>query len=111
MTKRIKLPNDREGLTHKICVGKATLYVTVNCDEKGPRELFCKADEGTQPEADVIAGLASIALQGGPYEEVLERIVRFLRFRRSDPAGGPGQPLSVSDAIGRVLDEQGKEQP
>ncbi len=105
MTKRIKLPNDREGFTRKVCVGKATLYITINSDEKGPREVFAKADEGCQPESDVIAGLASIALQGGPYEEVRDRIIRFLRYRRSDPAGSIGQPLSISDAIGKVLEE------
>ncbi len=105
MTKRVKMPTDRSGLTHKIQVGKVTLYVTLNLDAEGKvREVFCKSDEGHQAESDGLAGLVSIALQGGPYAEVLDRVVKFLRFRRYPPHGGPGQAISISDAIGRVIE-------
>jgi hypothetical protein len=106
VSKRIKLPTDRlPGITVKQRVGVTTLYTTVNRDAEGKvRECFCKADEGNQAEADGLAGLVSIALQGGGYEEVFHRVVKFLRHRRYPPHGAPGGPVSISDALGRALE-------
>lgn len=100
----IAMPGTREGRTHKLKVGNVTLYVTVNRDEAGAiRELFCKADEGHNAEADGIALMASLALRHGCPPDV---VVRHLRFRRYPPHGGPGQPCSISDAIGKAIESE-----
>lgn len=92
------LPTTRRGTTTKYKVGTLSLYVTVNGSP--PLEVFAKADNGHQAEADGIALMASLALRHGCPAEVVSR---HLRFRRYDPAGGPGQPCSISDAIGRAI--------
>lgn len=92
----------RGGTTTKYKVGVVSLYVTVNGSP--PLEVFAKADNGHQAEADGIALMASLALRHGCPAEV---VARHLRYRRYDPAGGPGQPCSISDAIGRAIGGDG----
>lgn len=105
---RHKLPTDRTGQVHKLKLGAASLYVVVNLDEnRNPRECFGYGDDGVKAELDGLCGLVSIALQ---HDTPLERIVRFLAFRRYPPHGGPGQPVSVSDALARVLREYIKQE-
>lgn len=99
----ITLPVTRRGgTTTKYKVGAVSLYVTIN--GAPPLEVFAKADNGHQAEADGIALMASLALRHGCPAEV---VARHLRFRRYDPAGGPGQPCSISDAIGRAIGGDG----
>jgi len=99
---RTKLPETRRGTTHKVRVGVCSLYLTANCGTDGTiMEVFGKADEGHQPEIDGLCILASLALQHGCPAAT---IGRHLRHRRYPPHGGPGQPCSLSDALGMVLD-------
>ena len=98
------MPTNRTGRTHKMPVGTVTLYVTVNRDADGVvREVFAKADEGHQPEADGLADLASIAMRHGAPAAV---VARHLRHRRYPPHGGPGQACSISDAIGLAIERE-----
>lgn len=96
---RKKLPATRKGNTTKYTVGGVTLYVTVN--GAPPAEVFCKADEGCQGQADALAEITSLALQHGCPADT---IVAHLRHRRYAPCGGPGQPCSISDALGRAIE-------
>ena len=100
---RTRLPATRQGKTTKYHVGKVTLYLTVNRTSNGqPLEVFGKADEGHQGEVDGLCILASLALQHGCPAGT---IARHLRHRRYPPEGIAGQPCSLSDAIGRVLEQ------
>lgn len=100
----MSMPTTRRGRTHKMQVGVVTLYITVNRDDSGNvREVFCKADEGHQAEADGLAELSSLLLQ---HDCPPEKLVRHLRFRRYEPHGFAGQPCSISDAIGRAIEEE-----
>jgi len=96
---RTKPPTTRSGTTTKYRVGPCTVYVTVN--GQPPLEVFAKADDGHQAEADGLAEMASLALQYGSPPEV---VAAHLRHRRYPPHGGPGQPCSISDAIGRAIE-------
>jgi len=103
---RKPLPSNRQGLTRKIAVGEVTLYITVNRDANGAvREVFTKADQGEQANADGIAELSSLLLQ---YGCPVAKLVEHLRFRRYEPSGCIGQPCSISDAIGMVLEDESK---
>ena len=99
-----KPPVTRKGRTHKVEVGACTLYVTVNRDAKGSIcEVFCKADEGQNGHADAICRQISLGLQG---RGDLETTIRHLRHDRTPPNGGPGQPASIYDALGVVLERE-----
>ena len=101
---RQRLPATRKGKTIKIQVGPCTLYITINRNADGAiREIFIKADQGEQPHADGLAELASLLLQ---YECPVKKLVQHLRYRRYPPAGCIGQPCSISDAIGMVLEDE-----
>jgi len=104
---RQRLPTTRiPGKTRKIQVGSCTLYITVNRDDDGSiREVFAKADEGQKPHADGLAELSSLLLQ---YECPVKTVVQHLRYRRYEPSGCIGQPCSISDAIGMVLEDEEK---
>ena len=103
---RQRLPRTRTGATTKYRIGPCTVYVTVNGTP--PLEVFAKADEGWQGWADVLCELASVALQSGTKPWL---VARHLRHHRIEPEGGPGQPCSVPDAIGRAIEarQQDKE--
>jgi len=101
------MPTNRTGRTHKTRVGPVTLYVTVNRDGEGKiREVFVKADEGNNAEADGLAIMASLAMRHGCPPET---VARHLRFRQYPPHGLPGQPCSISDAIGRVIEDEARQ--
>lgn len=107
MTVRQRLTPTRSGKTHKLVVGPVELYITVNHGDEGqPLEMFTKATEGYQAEADGLSILISLALQYGAPAAV---VAKHLRHRRYAPHGLPGQPCSISDALGRVLEAEGKE--
>lgn len=104
---KIQLPLNRNGKVHKIKIQNQdcdlSLFIVVNKDEEGNvREVFSYERTGHQGELDGLAGLSSIGLR---YGVPLKVIVRFLMWRRYEPVGGPGQPSSISDALGRVLNE------
>jgi hypothetical protein len=101
---RQQLESDRTGHTHKMKVGPVNLYITVNSDRAGRiLEVFSKADEGYNAEADGLSIMASLALQHGA---PVECVVRHLRHRRYPPHGFAGQPCSISDAIGQAVEKE-----
>ena len=107
---RNELPINRTGFTKTVHVGAIELKITVNRDEDGrPIKMFSKASGDKQGEVDGMCGVIGIALQGGTYDEVYARLVKFLKFRRYSPEGFAGQACSLSDALGRVLEEAKKE--
>lgn len=102
-TERTRPPVTRFGTTSKYMLGNLALYVTVNRDENGRIiEAFGKAGDGHQAELDGLCLLASLCLQHGT-DPLL--IARHLRYRRYPPHGGPGQPCSISDALGRAIED------
>ena len=104
---RMRLPHTRQGQTHKVMVGTVALYITVNVDDNGnPIEVFAKADEGHQADADGLAELSSVLLQYGCPVDV---VIKHLRYRKYPPQGTVGQPCSISDAIGRMLEQAERE--
>ena len=94
----------REGHTRKLTIGPVTAYITAN---KGPDgkliEVFAKADEGYQGQLDSLCIVISLALQHGTPAET---IIRHLRYRRYPPEGGPGQPVSLADALGLAMERE-----
>jgi len=69
-----------------------------HCDAE---EVFAKCDEGHQADADGLSEMASLALQYGCPASV---VAKHLRHRRYPPHGNPGQPCSISDAIGIAIE-------
>lgn len=111
VTIRQTLPNRRESVTQKIRVGgKRTVYLSTH-DARPPLELFVRvrgADVSAELTAlyDIVARLASVALQ---YGAPLETVGKLLRGVKVEPAGlVTGHPTmhfcsSLPDAIGQHL--------
>jgi len=98
------MPATRYGRTHKVMVGPCSVYVTANTDATGALgELLAKADEGNQGVADGLCDLASLAIQHGAAPAT---VARHLRHHRYPPEGFAGQPKSISDAIGLVIERE-----
>ncbi len=108
-TKRRKLPNERNSITHKFSVGGHEGYLTVGKYEDGaPGEIFIKmAKEGSTLSGimDAFALSVSIALQYGvPLRALVDKFVN----SRFEPSGYTGNreiryAKSVVDYIGRWL--------
>ena len=111
MSTRQILPNRRESVTQKIRVGgKRTVYLSTH-DARPPLELFVRV-RGTDVSAettalyDIVARLASVALQHGT---PLETIGKLLQGVKVEPGGiVTGHPTmhfcsSLPDAIGQHL--------
>ncbi|MGC2268114.1 MAG: hypothetical protein WA608_15075, partial [Candidatus Acidiferrales bacterium] len=108
-TKRRKLPNERDSITHKFSIGGHEGYLTVGkYDDGDPGEIFIKmAKEGSTLSGimDAFALSVSIALQYGvPLRALVDKFVN----SRFEPSGYTGNPniryaKSVVDYIGRWL--------
>jgi ribonucleoside-diphosphate reductase alpha chain len=108
-TRRKKLPNERDSITHKFSIGGHEGYLTVGKYEDGaPGEIFIKmAKEGSTLSGimDAFALSVSIALQYGvPLRALVDKFVN----SRFEPSGYTGNPniryaKSVVDYIGRWL--------
>jgi ribonucleoside-diphosphate reductase alpha chain len=108
-TRRRKLPNERDSVTHKFSVGGHEGYLTVGKYEDGtPGEIFIKmAKEGSTLSGimDAFALSTSIALQYGvPLKSLVDKFCN----SRFEPSGYTGNPQiryakSVVDYIGRWL--------
>ena len=110
-TERRELPARREQVTQKVRIGgKRTLYVSVHADEH-PGELFLRVKgrdctSETIALYDILARLASLALQ---YGTPLEKLADMLAHTKFEPCG----PVldhsrikfctSIPDFIGRHL--------
>jgi ribonucleoside-diphosphate reductase alpha chain len=108
-TKRRKLPNERDSITHKFSIGGHEGYLTVGKYKDGdPGEIFIKmAKEGSTLSGimDAFALSVSIALQ---YGVPLRALVDKFKNSRFEPSGYTGNPniryaKSVVDYIGRWL--------
>jgi len=96
------------GETREKVTGCGSLYVTINEDEFGPREVFAnmgKAGGCASASTEAIGRLISLAFR---YGVPPDKIVKQLRgIRCHVPHGfGPNQILSCPDAIGKALAEK-----
>ncbi len=93
------------GETREKVTGCGSLYVTVNEDDMGPREVFAnmgKAGGCASASTEAVGRLISLAFR---YGVPADKIVKQLRgIRCHEPHGfGPNQILSCPDAIGKAL--------
>jgi ribonucleoside-diphosphate reductase alpha chain len=93
------------GETREKVTGCGSLYVTVNEDDYGPREIFAnmgKAGGCASASTEAVGRLISLAFR---YGVPPDKIVKQLRgIRCHVPLGfGPNQILSCPDAIGKAL--------
>ncbi len=93
------------GETREKITGCGSLYVTVNEDDSGPREVFAnmgKAGGCASASTEAVGRLISLAFR---YGVPADKIVKQLRgIRCHEPHGfGPNQILSCPDAIGKAL--------
>jgi ribonucleoside-diphosphate reductase alpha chain len=96
------------GETREKVTGCGSLYVTVNEDDFGPREIFAnmgKAGGCASASTEAVGRLISLAFR---YGVPPDKIVKQLRgIRCHVPLGfGPNQILSCPDAIGKALAEK-----
>jgi ribonucleoside-diphosphate reductase alpha chain len=96
------------GETREKVTGCGSLYVTVNEDDFGPREIFAnmgKAGGCASASTEAIGRLISLAFR---YGVPPDKIVKQLRgIRCHVPLGfGPNQILSCPDAIGKALGDK-----
>jgi ribonucleoside-diphosphate reductase alpha chain len=106
---RVKLPDERESVTHKFSIAGHEGYLTVGRYEDGaPGEIFLRmAKEGSTVSGlmDTIATMTSIALQ---YGVPLKALVDKFSHTRFEPAGFTNNPeipmaKSVTDYVFRYL--------
>jgi len=93
------------GETREKVTGCGSLYVTVNEDEYGPREIFAnmgKAGGCASASTEAIGRLISLAFRYGVPPDKIVKQIRGIRCHV--PLGfGPNQILSCPDAIGKAL--------
>ncbi|MDD3150177.1 MAG: vitamin B12-dependent ribonucleotide reductase [Candidatus Gastranaerophilales bacterium] len=94
------------GLTDEIETGCGTLYVTINCDDEGPCEVFARMGKSggcATSQAEATGRMISLALRA---RVEIESIIKQLKgIRCPAPAlGKGGVVLSCSDAISKVLE-------
>jgi ribonucleoside-diphosphate reductase alpha chain len=94
-----------KGETREKVTGCGSLYVTVNEDEFGPRELFAnmgKAGGCASASTEALGRLISLAFRYGAPPDKIAKQLRGIRCHV--PLGlGPNQILSCPDAIGKAL--------
>ncbi|MCL5735122.1 MAG: TSCPD domain-containing protein, partial [Actinobacteria bacterium] len=106
---RVPQPRSRGGVlkgeTREKVTGCGSLYVTVNEDEVGPRELFAnmgKAGGCAAASTEALGRLISLAFRYGAPPEKIAKQLKGIRCHV--PLGfGPNQILSCPDAIGKAL--------
>ncbi len=110
-TPRRILPNRREAVTQKVRISmQRTLYVSVHQDPE-PAEIFCRVKGvGCTTEViglyDILARLASLALQYGAPLEKLADMLAHTKFEPCGPVSGHHKIKFCSspvDLIGRHL--------
>lgn len=93
------------GETREKVTGCGSLYVTVNEDDFGPREIFAnmgKAGGCASASTEAIGRLISLAFRYGVPPDKIVKQIRGIRCHV--PLGfGPNQILSCPDAIGKAL--------
>ncbi|MCJ7796932.1 MAG: TSCPD domain-containing protein, partial [Thermoleophilia bacterium] len=102
-------PRSRGGVLHgqtrEKVTGCGSLYVTINEDDLGPRELFAnmgKAGGCASASTEALGRLISLAFRYGAPPEKIAKQLKGIRCHV--PLGlGPNQILSCPDAIGKAL--------
>ncbi len=102
-------PRSRGGVLHgqtrEKVTGCGSLYVTINEDDFGPRELFAnmgKAGGCASASTEALGRLISLAFRYGAPPEKIAKQLKGIRCHV--PLGlGPNQILSCPDAIGKAL--------
>jgi ribonucleoside-diphosphate reductase alpha chain len=93
------------GETREKITGCGSLYVTINEDEYGPREIFAnmgKAGGCASASTEALGRLISLAFRYGAPPEKIAKQLKGIRCHV--PLGlGPNQVLSCPDAIGKAL--------
>lgn len=111
MSERRKLPARRGLITQKVRIaGKRTLYISVH-DHREPAELFLRVrGMDCLPETialyDVVARLASLALQHGASVESVAGMLLGTKYEPAGPVCGHGRIkncTSLTNLIGRHL--------
>jgi ribonucleoside-diphosphate reductase alpha chain len=103
------------GQTREKVTGCGSLYVTINEDDLGPRELFAnmgKAGGCASASTEALGRLISLAFRYGAPPEKIAKQLKGIRCHV--PLGfGPNQILSCPDAIGKALADKyvGEETP
>jgi ribonucleoside-diphosphate reductase alpha chain len=96
------------GETREKITGCGSLYVTINEDECGPREIFAnmgKAGGCASASTEALGRLISLAFRYGAPPEKIAKQLKGIRCHV--PLGlGPHQVLSCPDAIGKALAEK-----
>jgi ribonucleoside-diphosphate reductase alpha chain len=99
-------PDRTYGFTEKIGTGCGNLYITINCDDHGPNEIFTQMGKSggcAASQSEATGRLVSLALRSGLS---INAIVDQLKgIRCPSPRWYKGSMvLSCSDAIGKVLE-------
>ncbi len=111
MNARREMPNRREAVTQKVRISmQRTLYVSVHQDPE-PAEIFCRVKGvGCNTEViglyDILARLASLALQYGAPLEMVAETLHQTKFEPCGPVSGHHKIKfcsSLPDLIGRHL--------
>jgi len=107
-TTRPSRPQLLNGETQRMETGCGKLFVIMNDDEYGPREVFAnmgKAGGCASSNTEALGRLISLALKkGASAEEVTEQLKG---IRCHAPYGlGPNATLSCADAIGKALERR-----
>ena len=96
------------GETREKTTGCGSLYVTINEDDHGPREVFAnmgKAGGCASASTEAIGRLISLAFRYGAPPEKIAKQLKGIRCHA--PSGlGPNQVLSCPDAIGKAMGEK-----
>ncbi len=104
-----KRPEYLFGGTEKLVLGDYTVYITVNFDDLGIAEVFCKVGKGgsdTQAAIAAISQLVCLTLQSAPdRDEAITILTRTLRGTEGKSCGYNRGILvkSIPDAIGWAL--------
>lgn len=110
--KRLRLPKDRQGITHKFRVDNIRCYIIVNVypDTKLPGELFIHIDKGNyvpgKPEGAMLSGFAdswgilfSLALQYGiPLKDLVYKF-KHAKFPPYGMTDSRAQELKFADSV------------
>ncbi len=94
------------GVTRRIRTGCGKLFVTINCDEQGPVELFStmgKAGGCAASQSEAISRLISLALRSNIESDEIVRELRGISCHRVVWQSGE-RILSCADAIGRTIE-------
>lgn len=111
------VPRDRpemvEGITRKVSTGCGSLYVTINCDERGMIEVFSAMGKGGGCAGalnEAVGRLVSLCLRSGVDPKDVAR--QLMGIRCPSPCWKDGeQILSCADAVARALKSEIKVEP